>query len=412
MLERVFLADLDLSGYEANTDLGQLEELRELARPLQGMRILHVNATPYGGGVAEILRSEVPLLRSLGLVAEWQLIRGDNRFFAVTKAMHNGLQGADGPLAERDQDEYREHSRANGANLDADHDIIFIHDPQPLGLRAYSGATEARWVWRCHIDTSDPNLSVWNFLQGFLDGYDAAVFTMDAFVPPDLSVPRIVTIPPAIDPQSPKNMRINGDLGERLLRWIGVDPDRPLFTQVSRFDKWKDPLGVIACFRLLRQEVDGAQLAMVGSMAMDDPEAWSIYRQLQRVAHREPDVHVFTNLTGVGNVEVNAFQRHSDVVIQKSIREGFGLVVSETIWKGTPVVAGAAGGIPMQMPEGMGGFLVDSVEQCAEKALWLLEHPDEGRAIAERGREHVRTHFLLPRLIADELRLCRELLGV
>ena len=250
MLERVFLADLDLSGYQASTDVGQLEELRELARPLRGAKILHVNATPYGGGVAEILRSEVPLLRSLGLVAEWHLIRGDHRFFAVTKAMHNGLQGADGPLAGRDQDNYREHSRANAANLDADHDIIFIHDPQPLGLRAYSGAAGARWVWRCHIDTSDPNPSVWNFLQGFLDGYDAAVFTMDAFVPPGLSVPRIATIPPAIDPQSPKNMGIDGDLAERLLRWIGVDPARPLVTQVSRFDKVEGSAGRDRCLPL------------------------------------------------------------------------------------------------------------------------------------------------------------------
>ena len=258
MLERVFLADLDLSGYQASTDVGQLEELRELARPLRGAKILHVNATPYGGGVAEILRSVVPLLRSLGLVAEWHLIRGDHRFFAVTKAMHNGLQGADGPLAGRDQDNYREHSRANAANLDADHDIIFIHDPQPLGLLGVQRGRRARWVWRCHIDTSDPNPSVWNFLRPFLDGYDAAVFTMDAFVPPGLSVPRIATIPPAIDPQSPKNMGIDGDCAERLLALDRRGPGRPLVTQVCRFDPWKDPLGVIAAFRLAPPRGAGA----------------------------------------------------------------------------------------------------------------------------------------------------------
>ena len=230
--------------------------------------------------------------------------------------------------------------------------------------------------------------------------------------PPDLPVGRVEIIPPAIDPRSPKNIALDAGLSRHLLQWIGVDIDRPLVTQVSRFDPWKDPLGVIAAYRLLKPEVPALQLALVGSMALDDPEGWAIYRQIGEAARGDPDIHLFTNLTGVGNVEVNAFQRLSAVVLQKSLREGFGLVVSEALWKGTPVVAGRAGGIPLQLQPEAGGFLIDTVEECAERALWLLQHPVESRELAARGREMVRERFLLPRLIADELRLYRSVLGL
>jgi len=240
--------------------------------------------------------------------------------------------------------------------------------------------------------------------------YDAAVFTLDSFVPPDFPLKRVEVIPPAIDPESPKNVELDRHLARRLLQWVGVELDKPLITQISRFDPWKDPLGVIASYRLIQREVPNVQLALVGSMALDDPEAWTMYRQIQDAAKGDAGIHVFTNLTGVGNVEVNAFQRLSNVVIQKSLREGFGLVVSETLWKGTPVVAGTAGGIALQLQNEVGGFLVDSVEACAERALWLLRHPEEGKIIGARGREKVREHFLLPRLIADELRLYGALL--
>ncbi len=269
----------------------------------------------------------------------------------------------------------------------------------------------ARWVWRCHIDTSKPNPQVWSFLRHYLEGYDATVFTLGSFVPPDVPVERVEIIPPAIDPESPKNFELDARFASRLLRWIGVEAEKPLVTQVSRFDPWKDPLGVIAAYRLIKPEVPGLQLALAGSMALDDPEGWEIYRQIQDAAKNDPAIHLFTNLTGVGNIEINAFQRLSDVVIQKSIREGFGLVVSETLWKETPVVAGRAGGIPLQMRDGAGGFLIDSVEECAGKTLRLLKDPEEGQQLAQKGQELVRERFLLTRLIADELRLYGDLLG-
>jgi trehalose synthase len=411
MLETVDVGTQDLNLYERSAGAEAVAQLRQLAAPLEGARIVHVNATPYGGGVAEILRSEIPLLRDLGLLADWKLITGDQIFFSVTKAIHNGLQGAPRELAPAEQETYLTHSVRNAQLLEEEYDLVVVHDPQPLALLRLQGKGTARWIWRCHIDTSEPNLQVWNFLRPYLEGYDATVFTLGSFAPPDIPVERVEIIPPAIDPESPKNFELDARVASRLLRWIGVEVEQPLVTQVSRFDPWKDPLGVIAAYRLVKPEVPGLQLALAGSMALDDPEGWEIYRQIQESARNDPQIHLFTNLTGVGNVEVNAFQRLSDVVIQKSIREGFGLVVSETLWKRTPIVAGRAGGIPLQVRGGVGGFLVDSVEECAAKTLWALQHPEEAREYGGKGHELVRERFLLTRLIADELRLYGSLLG-
>jgi trehalose synthase len=411
MLEAVDVGTQDLDLYEGSVGAEALVQLRELAAPLECARILHVNATPYGGGVAEILRSEIPLLRDLGLLADWKLITGDQMFFSVTKTIHNGLQGAPRELTHAEQETYLTHSAHNAQLLEEEYDLVVVHDPQPLALLKLHGKGAARWVWRCHIDTSEPNPQVWSFLRPYLEGYDATVFTLGGFVPPDVPVERVEIIPPAIDPESPKNFELDSRFAGRLLRWIGVEAEKPLVTQVSRFDPWKDPLGVIAAYRLIKPEVHGLQLALAGSMALDDPEGWEIYRQIQDAAKNDPAIHLFTNLTGVGNIEINAFQRLSDVVIQKSIREGFGLVVSEALWKETPVVAGRAGGIPLQMRDGAGGFLIDSVEECAAKTLRLLKDPEEGQQLARRGQELVHERFLLTRLIADELRLYGDLLG-
>jgi trehalose synthase len=410
VLEHVDIGSQTIGSYEASAGPELIERVRDLARPLRGMRLLHVSATPYGGGVAELLRSKIPLLRDLGIRADWKLIRGDAQFFGITKAMHNALQGATAGISAEDEERYLAHSARNAAELDEGYDVVVVHDPQPLALRELGREPSGRWIWRCHIDTSEPNPEVWRFLQPLLARYDAAVFTLGGFVPPDFSVPLIAIIPPAIDPESPKNLELGTSLSTRIAEWIGVDTRRPLVTQISRFDPWKDPLGVIAAYRLVRAEVPGLQLALVGSMASDDPEGWEVYRQIEAEVHDDDDIHVFTNLVGVGNVEVNAFQRLADVVIQKSLREGFGLVVSEALWKGTPVVAGRAGGIPLQMPDGVGGFLVDSVDECATRVRELLGDAGLRRELGQRGRAHVGERFLLPRLIADELELYTRVL--
>jgi trehalose synthase len=412
MLQLVDVGEQTIASYRATADEDQIAALRDRARELRGMRVLHLSATPYGGGVAEILRSEIPLLCDLGIEAEWRLIRGGDAFFTVTKRIHNALQGSPDDLDGPERDRYLSQSELNAAQLADGWDLIVVHDPQPLALREFHDSAARRWIWRCHIDTSEPNPSTWSFLHPFVRGYDAAVFTSADFVPPEVPLDRVEVVPPAIDPQSPKNLELGPVLARRVLEWIGIETTRPLIAQISRFDPWKDPIGVIEAYRLVREEIPDLQLALVGSMALDDPQGWEIYDEIEHAARDDTGLHVFTNLTGVGNIEVNAFQSLAQVVIQKSIREGFGLVVAESLWKATPVVAGRAGGIPLQLDDGKSGYLVDSIEECAHRTVELLRDPERCRAFGEAGRAHVRAHFLLPRLLADELRLYAEALGV
>jgi trehalose synthase len=409
VLQQVAVGRWSIEAYRPLVPEAVLEELVELAARLRGARVLHLNATAYGGGVSELLRSGVPLLRDLGLAADWRVITGHGEFFAATKALHNALQGAAAGLTARERDAYLAVNAENARALEHSYDFVVVHDPQPAAMLERAGKGDASWIWRCHIDTSEPNGETWEFLRPHLAEYDAAVFTMPEFAPPDVPIGRVEIIPPAIDPLSPKNLELAEATARQVVDWIGIDPDERLITQVSRFDPWKDPLGVIEAYRLVRAEVGQLQLALVGSMALDDPEGWDVYRRVTDAAESDALIHLYTNLTGVGNLEVNAFQRLSEVVVQKSIREGFGLVVSESLWKGTPVVAGRAGGIPLQMPEGTGGHLVNSVEDCAARIMDLLGDGEAARQLGASGREHVREHFLLPRLLTDELRLLASL---
>ena len=409
MLQRVSVGRWSLKAYREIVPGDIIAQLREHARSLRGARILHINATAYGGGVSELLRSSVPLLRDLGLAVDWKVIAGRGDFYRATKALHNALQGSSQTPTEAELAAYLDCARESAPLLDGDYDFVVIHDPQPAALLSVHGHGDARWIWRCHIDTSEPNPEAWHFLRPYLSGYDAAVFTMPEFVPPDLPVARVRTIAPAIDPLSPKNLNLPTRTAAQILDWIGIEMPGKLVTQVSRFDLWKDPFGVIAAYRLVREEIPDLQLALVGSMALDDPEGWEVYAQLTEHSDGDPLIHLYTNLTGAGNAEVNAFQRLSDLTVQKSIREGFGLVVSESLWKGTPVVAGRAGGIPLQMPEGVGGLLVDSVQECAEAMLALLNDSELAAELGRSGHERVREHFLLPRLLMEELALLRSL---
>jgi trehalose synthase len=410
-LQTVEVGERSLAAYFNVVPVHILEALDREAERLRGARILQLNATPYGGGVSELLRSGVPLLRDLGLDVEWQVITGDEPFFRVTKAMHNGLQGDPQALSKADRDAYLATSALNAERLEDGYDFVVVHDPQPAAVLPMHGKGDARWVWRCHIETSEPNPDTWDFVRGFLCDYDAAVFTLPDFVPPDLPIERVAVVPPAIDPLSPKNLPLARVTARQVLDWIGVRLDAPLVTQVSRFDPWKDPLGVIEAYRLARREIPNLRLALVGSMALDDPEGWDLYRQIQTEAGGDEAIKLFTNLTGVGNIEVNAFQRLSSVVLQKSIREGFGLVISEALWKGTPVVAGRAGGIPLQMADGTGGVLVDSIEEAAAALVGLVRDRDQAAEVGFQGRARVHDHFLLPRLLLNELVLLNELAG-
>lgn len=391
-------------------------EIEELAVPLRGARVLHLNATAFGGGVAELLGALVPLMNEVGLRAEWQVMRGADDFFAVTKAIHNALQGGTIAFTPEKLDLWRHYNELNAALFDEDYDFVVVHDPQPAGVLSFVEGLRNRrpsghWIWRCHIDLTAAQPEIWDYLRPYLDKYDAAVFTLPSYVKGDLKVGAIAIIPPAIDPLSPKNMDLSQSAQREVLGRYGIDTRRPIISQISRFDPWKDPLGVIEAYRIIKKRVPGTQLIMVASMAADDPEGWSYYERTARRAGEDYDIFLLSNLNGVGNLEVNAFQRASSVVIQKSIREGFGLVVSESLWKGRPVVGGNVGGIPLQITDGKTGYLVDSVEECAARTVELLRRPALAAAIGRAGREHVRQNFLITRDLRDYLRLFNQLTG-
>lgn len=414
MLNLVDIATEKLDDYLPLISAEQADRLRDVSERLRGYRILHVNATPYGGGVSELLRSALALQRGMGLTVDWRVIGGETKFFEVTKRFHNALQGAPYELPDEDRETYLLQNSFNAHEFGHDYDLVIIHDPQPVPLLKMHGRGDAKWVWRCHIDTSEPNQTVLKFLKPFIDEYDALVFTLDKFVPDDLRCNQINLIPPGIDPLSPKNFDLTPEQCTRIMSWVGVDTSRPVMTQVSRFDPWKDPLGVIRIFREARKQVPGLQLALLGSMALDDPEAWDLMAEIRAESDGDDDILVSTNLTGIGNMEVNVFQRSSDVVVQKSIREGFGLIVSETLWKGTAMVAGNTGGIPIQMPEGSGGFLVDPHDEdmMAERVVELLGNEPLRKRLGEAGREVVREKFLITRYVLDELELLADLANV
>jgi trehalose synthase len=394
----------------------RIEEIYELARPLRGARVLHVNATAFGGGVAEILGTLVPLMSDLGLQADWQTIKGADEFFNVTKAMHNSLQGMFIEWTPQMRDIWLRYNFMNAELFDADYDYVVIHDPQPAAILSFLSQElgrrpEGKWIWRCHIDITAAQVDVWDFLRPHVEPYDAAIFTLAQYAKDDLLGPAHFFIPPAIDPLSPKNVDLPDDTCNAILARYGMDVQRPFITQVSRFDPWKDPLGVIDAYRAVKKEVPDLQLAMIASMASDDPEGWAWYERTVRRAGEDYDIHILSNLNGVGNVEVNAFQRQARVVIQKSTREGFGLVVSEGLWKGRPVVAGNVGGIPLQIVHGHMGYLINTTDECAERTTYLLKNPQIASTMGNAGRHHVRENFLITRYLRDYLRVFTSVNG-
>jgi trehalose synthase len=385
-----------------------IEEIRELAKPLQGRRVVHVSATAFGGGVSEILYTLVPLMRDVGLDCEWQVIYGREEFFNATKLMHNALQGNPQDLDEEQWGTWEQYNEMNARELSEGWDVCLVHDPQPAGLHRLVPEKAAGWVWRCHIDLSTPNPATIERLLPYIADYPQALFHMADYVPGGMNG-NVNIVPPAIDPLMPKNMALSPEDASYVCEQFGIDVDRPLICQVSRFDPWKDPLGVIDAYRIVKQRMPDVQLALVGSMASDDPEGWDFFNATIAHAGGDPDVHILNNFNNVGAIEVNAFQSHADLVVQKSTREGFGLTVSEAIWKARPFIGGNVGGIPLQVEDGVTGFLVETVEQCAQRSLELLADPALGKSLGRRGKEHVRGHFLTPRYLRDYLRIFTEL---
>jgi trehalose synthase len=408
MLQPVAVAHKHLSDYASIVRRTLVDEIKQRAERLEGKRILHVSATAFGGGVSEILYTLVPLMVDVGLQCEWHVIYGREEFFNATKVMHNALQGSPQDLEEAQWETWRRYNEINAQQLSDGWDVCIVHDPQPAALATLVPDKARHWIWRCHIDLSTPNPGTLEKLQPYLQPYEAGVFHMPEYVPAGLDG-RARIYPPAIDPLAPKNMAFSPEDAVYICGQFGIDVDRPLLCQVSRFDPWKDPLGVIDAYRIVKREIPDVQLALVGSMATDDPEGWDFFNATVAHADGDPDIHILNNLNNVGAIEVNAFQSHCDVVIQKSTREGFGLTVTEAIWKARPFVGGNVGGIPAQVTDGESGFLVETVDQCAQRCLEILQDPGLGKQLGRAGKEAVRQRFLMPRLLRDWLELFEQL---
>ncbi|HTN43801.1 MAG TPA: glycosyltransferase [Nitrospiria bacterium] len=388
-----------LSEYNGIAEPDEIRLLTRLGERLRGRSFLHVNSTSVGGGVAEILHRLIALFGDLGVSARWEVIKGDQSFFEVTKQIHNGLQGQAVEMSPRMWEIHREVNEANAGQMDLDADLVFIHDPQPVHLIEHR--RNGLWVWRCHVDVSHPHPPVWRGLAADVGRYDAAIFSGAQFAQ-QLAVPQFV-VPPSIDPLSEKNRDLSDPEIQAELEAHQIPRDKPILLQVSRFDRFKDPVGVVQAYRMVKRYYD-CRLILAGGTATDDPEGEGILARVREEARDDPDIRILL-LPPFSDRLINALQRAAAVVLQKSTREGFGLTVAEALWKAKPVIGGAVGGIPSQIHHGVTGFLVHSVEGAAYRIRHLLHNPGLGKKMGEMGREHVRRNFLITRQAKDYLAL-------
>lgn len=382
-----------------------VDQLRQLAAPLKGLKVVHVNSTRVGGGVAEILDKLIPHMRELGIDTQWEVITGQADFYQCTKGFHNGLQGNSVEISDHLLKAYVETNQQSCEALRApleEADVVFIHDPQPAPLLGLCPNRKGKWIWRCHIDVSHPYRPVWKYLRRFVSGYDASIFSLAAFAQ---SLPHTqYIIPPSIDPLSEKNIELDATEIEAVRKRFNLDPERPLATQVSRFDRFKDPLGVVRAYRLAKQFVPSLQLVLAGGGASDDPEGEAVLNEVNAAAQDDPDIHILL-LPADAHRTINALQRASDVIVQKSTREGFGLTVTEGLWKGKPVIGGNTGGIRLQVINHQTGFLVDTPEGAALRLRYLFFNRDKMHEMGLRARDFVLENFLLTRHLREYLTL-------
>ncbi len=396
-----------LNDYGAIVGEAELDELRFLARDLKGKSVKMVNSTAVGGGVAEMLNRLVPLLGELEVTTHWDVITGGNDFFEVTKAFHNALHGSAYELTRQAQEIFLMYNEQNRQRMQFSEDVVVIHDPQPAALIGARKHKSAHWVWRCHIDLSNPDPRVWGFLRPFVEQYDAAIFSSQSFAR-QLPIPQYLFYP-CIDPLSEKNRELDDSFVQKVCDEFGIDRSRPIVTQVSRFDRLKDPVGVVQAFKLARKYVD-CQLVLAGGGASDDPEGALVLQEVKETAGNDPDI-IILDLPPWCALEINALQRASTLVVQKSIKEGFGLTVTEALWKGKPTIGGAVGGIPNQIIHKLTGALVHSVEGCAYQIRYLLTHPEFAAQLGKNGRAHVKENFLMTTNVRRWLLLFRILLS-
>jgi trehalose synthase len=396
-----------LDDYKGIIGAADIDELRFLASELKGKTVKMINSTAVGGGVAEMLNQLVPLLNEVEVKTRWEVITGGNDFFEVTKAFHNALQGSDYKLTQHARDIFLMHNEQNRQRMQFAEDVVVIHDPQPAALIRDRQDSSRRWVWRCHIDLSNPNPEVWGFLRPFIEQHDAAIFSSPSFAR-QLPIHQYLFYP-CIDPLSEKNKDLEDGFVQQVCDEFGIDRSRPIVTQVSRFDRAKDPVGVVQAFKQARKYVD-CQLVLAGGGANDDPEGAVVLKEVKEAAGEDPDI-IILDLPPWCALEINALQRASTLIVQKSIREGFGLTVTEALWKAKPTIAGAVGGIPNQIIHKLTGMLVHSVDGCAYQMRYLLTHPDFARQLGQNGHEHVKENFLMTTNVRRWLLLFRIVLG-
>ncbi len=397
-----------MADYAPIIGMPELDEIRFLARHLQGKTVKMVNSTAVGGGVAEILNRLVPLLNELEVPTKWEVITGGNDFYEITKGFHNALHGGDYSMSPQIEEIFLSYSEQNRQRMQFVEDLFVIHDPQPAALVRSKSETRGRWIWRCHIDLSNPHPEVWGFLKPMVEQYDATIFSSPAFTR-QLAVPQYLFYP-SIDPLSEKNRDLEESYIDKVCDDFGIDRSRPILTQISRFDRLKDPVGVIEAYKLVKKYTD-CQLVLAGGGATDDPEGAVVLQEVMEAAGDDPDVIVL-NLPPWSALEINALQRASTIIIQKSLKEGFGLTVTEGLWKEKPVVAGAVGGIPSQIIHKLTGVLVHSVEGCAYQVRYLLTHHEFARQLGKNGREHAKENFLITVNLKRWLILFQILLGM
>jgi len=389
------------------------EEIENLSKDLKGLDLVMVNSTPRGGGVAEVLKSLIPLLKGCGIRARWCTIPARNNFFEITKEIHNSLQGKKGVFTEVDQKKYLKHIEKIAEEVkDMKADTWVIHDPQPAGIIKYVDIKPG--ILHIHLDSSSPDKKTWDFFQDFVDDYDRFIFSVKDFMLPGLNEDKVRIFPPAINPFSLKNDPLKEERAKDILSNFGVDAERPVIAQVSRFDPWKDPIGVIKAYKIAKKEIPGLQLLLVGLfLAHDDPEAMRVFKEVEKEAGDDKDIFLFSDPDRLGSLSVDSFvnacQVGSDIILQKSLKEGFGLTVTEAMWKSKTVIAGDVGGIKIQIKNGENGFLVSSYEKAAEKIVDLFETPELKNTIGKRAKETVREKFLMPRLLRDYLKLFKEI---
>jgi len=398
-----------LDNYAAVVGDEVIGHLKQLAEPLKGMKIIHVNSTKEGGGVAEILNRIVPLKRDLGIDASWEVVTGNSQFYQCTKKMHNSLQGNRDDISEALLRNFEETGKNNYEELRDkldDADVVFIHDPQPATLLSFSSGRKGKWLWRCHIDVSRPYRPVWKYLRKYVEEYDASIWSLSTFTQP---MPHpLYLIPPSIDPLSEKNIDLPGEEVEAVMAKYGIDRSMPVITQISRFDRFKDPVGVIKTYRHIRKSIP-VQLILAGGGATDDPEGAEVLKEVKDFAGDDPDIHIL-ELPPDAHREINALQRGSDIIIQKSLKEGFGLTVTEGLWKGKPVVAGNTGGIKLQVIDHYNGFLVNTSEGAALRTRYLLKHRHILEDMGSKARQFVLENFLITRHLREYLTLVVALL--